>query len=59
MRDFPEAPKGSGFTVLKTERDFFDHLESRMRQEGFEILDLFSPSQGEGHSAPLALPEGT
>ncbi len=58
MRDFPDASKGSGFLVLKTESDFFDHIEKRMKQEGFEILDLFGSSQGERPAAPLALQEG-
>jgi hypothetical protein len=58
MGDQPEARKGPGYFVLKTERDFYNHIENRLKQEGFEILDLFAPSQPERRSAAGVAQEG-
>jgi len=58
MGDHPEGRKGPGYFVLKTERDFYNHIENRLKQEGFEVLDLFAPSQPERRSAAGVVQEG-
>jgi len=58
MRNHLQGQKRPRYFVLKTERDFYNHIENRLKQEGFEVLDLFSPCQPERRSSPVVLQEG-
>jgi len=47
------ALTNSGLIVMKNERDFFSYIENRMREQGFEIVDIAPSRPGTGGSGGL------
>jgi hypothetical protein len=43
----------SGMIVMKNERDFFSYIENRMREQGFEVVDIARSCPGTGGSGGL------